>query len=79
MTKLEVLLIFAEVRAFATPDQTRNKLQAIPDRRSFYSYLVRLQKQGLLERTPNPRHGRLSYRITKRGHDRIAYLREQGR
>ena len=79
MTKLEVLLIFAEAKGFATPDQARNKLQAIPGRRSFYSYLVRLQKQGLLERAPNPRRGRLSYRISKRGHDRIAYLRKQER
>ena len=75
MTKLSVLLIFEEAKGFATPDQARLKLRPSPDRRSFYSYLGRLQKQGLLERAPNSRRGRLSYRITKRGHERIAYLR----
>ena len=75
MTKLLVLRVFQEARGFATPDQARQKLQPGPDRRSFYSYLARLQKQGLLERAPNSRRGRLSYRITKRGHERIAYLR----
>jgi hypothetical protein len=76
MTKLSVLLIFAESN-FLTPDQVRSKLQPCPDRRSFYSYLARLWKQGLLERVPNPRRGRLSYRITNRGEARIAYLRGQ--
>ena len=77
MTKLSVLLIFAEAKGFLTPDQVRSKLQHCPDRRSFYSYLARLRKQGLLERVQNPRRGRLSYRITNRGQDRIAYLRTQ--
>ena len=54
-----------------------SKLQPCPDRRSFYSYLARLWKQGLLERVSNPRRGRLSYRITNRGQARIAYLRAQ--
>jgi DNA-binding PadR family transcriptional regulator len=75
MTKLLVLVAFQEVAGFASPDQVRRKLQPSPDRRSFYSYLARLQKQGLLERTPNSRRGRLSYRITQRGLERIAYLR----
>jgi hypothetical protein len=77
MTKLSVLLIFAEVKGFLTPGQVRRKLQPNPDRRSFYSYLGRLQKQGLLERLPNARRGRLSYRITRRGHARITYLETQ--
>jgi hypothetical protein len=75
MTKLAVLAIFAEARGFARPDQIREKLQPSPDRRSFYSYLARLQKQGLLERAPNSRRGRLGYRITRRGQERITYLR----
>ena len=73
--KLSVLLIFAEAKAFVTPDQVRGKLQPRLDRRSFYSYLNRLRIQGLLERTPNARRGELSYRITLRGQARIAYLR----
>jgi DNA-binding PadR family transcriptional regulator len=74
MTKLAVLLIFAEFKDFLTPDQARRKLQPGPDRRSFYSYLARLAKQGLLERVPNLRRGQLKYRITNRGRERIAYF-----
>ena len=77
MTKLSVLNIFAETKGFLTPDQVRWKLQPRPDRRSFYSYLARLHKQGLLETTPNPRRGRLCYRLTNRGQERIAYFRAQ--
>ena len=36
-----------------------------------YSYLSRLRGQGLLERSSNPRRGRLSYRLTERGTQRI--------
>ena len=79
MTKLSVLLVFAEANGFQTPDRARGKLQPSPDRRSFYSYLLRLQKQGLLERTPNASRGRLSYRITPRGRARISYFRTQAR
>jgi DNA-binding PadR family transcriptional regulator len=79
MTKLAVLSIFAETKGFATPDYVRQKLQPNPDRRSFYSYLARLQKQGLLERAPNARRGRLSYRITRRGQERIVYLKRNKR
>jgi DNA-binding PadR family transcriptional regulator len=78
MTKLSVLLIFAEGKSYLTPDQAREHIHPSPDRRSFYSYLQRLQKQGLLERSPNRRRGHLSYRITPRGHARIAYLRTSG-
>ena len=77
MTKLAVLIAFAEAKGFVTPDHVRQKLQPSPDRRSFYSYLARLQKQGLLERAPNSRRGRLSYRITRRGQERITYLKAQ--
>jgi len=75
VTKLAVLLIFAEAKTFLTPDQARGKLQTRLARRSFYSYLNRLRVQGLLERTPNPRRGHLSYRLTPRGQARIIYLR----
>ena len=75
MTKLSVLLIFVEGKGYLTPDQARGRIHPPPDRRSFYSYLQRLQKQGLLERFPNRRRGHLSYRITVRGHARITYLR----
>jgi DNA-binding PadR family transcriptional regulator len=74
MTKLAVLLIFAECKDFLTPDQSRRKLEPSPDRRSFYSYLARLGKQGLLEQAPDRRRGQLKYRITRRGYERIAYF-----
>jgi len=77
MTKLSVLLIFYRANTLLTPDQVGRKLEPSPDRRSLYSYLARLRRQGLLERGPNPRRGRLSYRLTNRGADRISYL--QGR
>jgi DNA-binding PadR family transcriptional regulator len=67
MTKLSVLLIFSNGNGFLTPDQVCQKLQPSPNRRSLYSYLARLKTQGLLERGPNPRRGRLSYRLTNRG------------
>ena len=79
MTKLAVLLIFSEAKGFVTPDQVCRKLQSRPDRRSMYSYLSRLREQGLLERSPNPRRGRLSYRLTERGAERITYLEAQKR
>jgi DNA-binding PadR family transcriptional regulator len=75
MTKLSVLLIFAEANTFLTPDLARRKLQPSPDRRSFYSYLARLRKQGLLEKASNSLRGHLRYRITARGRERITYLR----
>jgi len=48
------------------------------NRRSFYSYLGRLQKQGLLERHPDSRRGYLAYRLTPRGQARLEYFRRSG-
>jgi len=78
MTKSIVLTIFAKSGKFLTPDYVRNQLRPIPDRRSFYSYLGRLQKQGLLERHPNSRRGYLAYRLTSRGLARLEYFRRSG-
>ena len=50
MTKYEVLAIFAETGGFVIPDDVRIRLEPMPDRRSIYSYLGRLARQGLLER-----------------------------
>ena len=77
MTKLSVLLIFSQANRFLTPDEVCRKLQAGPDRRSLYSYLARLKRQGLLEQGPNPRRGRLSYRLTERGAERITFLKSE--
>ncbi len=75
MTKLQVLIIFAQGNRFLKPDDVLDKFRPVPDRRSFYSYLGRLRDQGLLERHPNFRRGQLAYRLTERGKARIAYLR----
>ena len=75
MTKLEVLQIFAQVNGFLRPDTVRGRLRAAPDRRSLYSYLGRLRRQGLLDRHPNSRRGHLAYRLTDRGRARLEYLR----
>jgi DNA-binding PadR family transcriptional regulator len=75
MTKLQVLMIFAQSGRFLKPDDIVGRLRPAPDRRSLYSYLDRLRKQGLLDRSPNPRRGQLAYRLTVRGRARLDYLR----
>jgi len=79
MNKSLVLAIFSRSGKFLTPDYACNQLRPAPDRRSFYSYLARLQKQGLLERHPNSRRGHLAYRLTARGQARLEYFRRSGR
>jgi DNA-binding IclR family transcriptional regulator len=76
MTKLEVLQIFAQRHGFMKPDEVWRQLGSRLDRRSLYSYLDRLKKQGLVERNPNPGRGQLAYRLTQRGQGRLAYLQK---
>ena len=76
MTKREVLSIFSETDKFLKPDYVLSMLRSRPDRRSMYSYLGRLRKQGLLERGPVTRRGHLSYRLTGRGRARLEYFRQ---
>jgi DNA-binding PadR family transcriptional regulator len=76
MTKEEVLSIFERAGGFLAPDQVLEKLQAPPDRRSVYSYLLRLARQGLLERRQT-RRGTLAYRLTERGRARLWYLQKR--
>ena len=76
MTKLEVLRIFARSGRFMRPDDVWRQLGCRLNRRSLYSYLDRLRKQGLLERIPSPRRGQLAYCLTQRGVDRLAYLQK---
>ena len=76
MTKTQVLSILERAGAFLTPDQVRRRLQPAPDRRSLYSYLLRLTRQGLLERKQT-RRGDLAYRLTERGRARLRYLQGQ--
>jgi DNA-binding PadR family transcriptional regulator len=76
MTKTEVLSIFDLAGDFLTPDQVRAKLQTRLDRRSLYSYLLRLARQGLLERRQT-RRGTLAYRLTERGRARLRYFQQR--
>ena len=78
MTKSIVLAIFSKSGQFLRPDDVYVLLSPIPDRRSFYSYLGRLRRQGLLERHPNSGRGYLAYRLTARGQARLEYLRRSG-
>jgi hypothetical protein len=55
MTKLEVLAIFAQSSSLLKSDNVCQRLCPRPDRRSIYSYLGWLRKQGLLERPATPR------------------------
>lgn len=75
MTKRDVLTIFNRAGGFLTPDEVQIRLHPHPDRRSFYSYLLRLARQGLLERRSVGR-GSLAYRITDRGQKRLEYLQQ---
>ncbi len=75
MTKQDVLSIFNRAGVFLTPDQAQRQLRTQPDRRSFYSYLLRLARQGLLERRSAGR-GSLEYRISDRGRKRLQYLQQ---
>ena len=77
MTKRETLEIFARTTGFLTPDRVWLALQRRSDRRSVYSYLLRLKRQGLLE-TVDSRRGHLAYRLTARGYARLTYLRSRG-
>jgi DNA-binding PadR family transcriptional regulator len=76
MTKYEVLTAFGQTNRFLTPDELRLRLRLSLDRRSVYSYLLRLARQGLLERGRTWR-GRLAYRLTERGRARLGYLRRR--
>jgi hypothetical protein len=79
MTKSLVLAIFSRSSKFLRPDDACGLIRPVPDRRSFYSYLGRLQKQGLLERHPTSRRGYLAYRLTARGQARLEYFRRLGK
>jgi len=74
MTKQDVLAAFAQTNGLFSPDELRIRLRWHLDRRSVYSYLLRLARQGLLERVSRG-PGRLAYRITARGRSRLDYLR----
>ncbi len=73
MNKTSVLQILAASGKFMTPDEVGIRLRGCPRRSSVYSYLFRLHKQGLLLR--GKAYGRIVYRISARGADRLEFLR----
>ncbi len=74
MTKREVLEMFLEHAQFLTPDALCRQLHEFHHRSSVYSYLFRLHKQGLLLRG-RVAGGRVAYRISERGIERLNFLR----
>ena len=76
MTKYEVLAAFAQTNGFLTPDELRMRLRLSLDRRSVYSYLLRLARQGLLQRGGMGR-SQLAYSVTARGRARLEYLKQR--
>jgi len=79
MSKREILEMFARTGGFLTPDRVWLECGRQLDRRSVYSYLLRLKRQGLLQTGPNVRRGCLAYRLTERGYARLKYFRSRGR
>ena len=77
MTKQEILTVFAKARVFLTPDEVQKRIRTSPDRRSLYSYLLRLARQGLLKANNVNQRGRLAYCLTERGQERLEYFRQQ--
>lgn len=75
MTKQEVLEIFSARDSVLTPDSVCRQLRGFHFRSSVYSYLFRLQKQGLLLR--QTLRGRVAYRISERGIERLRFFRSQ--
>lgn len=75
MTKIEVLEIFYSADRILSPDSVGRRIRRYRRRTSVYSYLLRLSRQGLLERTHIG--NRLAYRLTPRGIDRLLYLRKK--
>ena len=79
MNKSRVLAVLAQTRQFMSPSDVCRGLHRWYPRSSVCSYLLRLQRQGLLERYESSQ--RVFYRITHRGIERLAFLqaRELGR
>ncbi len=69
--------MFARTGGFLTPDRVWLGLPRRLNRRSVYSYLLRLKRQGLLETRPNTGRGHLAYRLTERGYARLHYFRSR--
>jgi hypothetical protein len=75
MDKKLVLKALADRNFALTPDSLRNICLQRYARTSVYSYLLRLHQQKLVEQTFVG--GRIAYRITVRGIERLEYLRRR--
>jgi len=75
MNKKFVLETFANRSFPLRPDDLREICLSHYARTSVYAYLLRLAKQKLLERMLVGK--RIAYRITKRGMERLEYLKRK--
>lgn len=76
MNKKEILEICYRSNCALSPDSVCRQLAKSYFRSSVYSYLFRLHKQGLLNRTQVG--GRVAYSISERGIGRLNYFKSKG-
>jgi DNA-binding PadR family transcriptional regulator len=76
--KKRVLTILAEYEGWLGVHAIARRVDLPYDERGLYPYLRRLAAFGLVERAHDP-WGRLFYRITPRGSQRLEFLKEKGR
>jgi len=69
-------MVFAKSGRLLKPDDVLLQLNPRPDRRSLYSYLARLERQGLLFRRAISSRGNLAYIVTARGLARLEYFKK---
>jgi hypothetical protein len=74
--KTKVLEIFAATAQFITPDDVFIRLRGCPSRCSVYGFVRRLYEQGLLIRGRQwGTTGRIVYRLSDRGIQRLRFLK----
>jgi len=74
--RLKIRVLRALQRGWLNPPTICTLVGFFPIR-AMYSYLLRLHRWGLLERRRDSR-GLLLYRLSKRGFERLEWLRENG-
>ena len=76
--KKRVLRVLTEHESWLRVRIIARRVNLPYDERGLYPYLRRLAAFGLVESTRDP-WGRLLYRITARGSERLEFLKEKGR
>jgi Fe2+ or Zn2+ uptake regulation protein len=75
MNKIEVLELLVKSAVPQSPDDIRKNLKTDQPRTSVYSYLLRMFRQKLLDRTDD--ENGISYSISDRGVSRLKYLQNK--